>query len=105
MPAQDLALPVAAAPVAAADASGNLAVALQAETDGALWLYQHGRLVRMADRIASPPSLAVDAGSLYLAARRADDAQRYLLLHQSNGQWQEITSPPPPDGIASAFTP
>lgn len=105
LPAQDLALPVAAAPVAAADASGNLAVALQAETDGALWLYQHGRLVRMADRIASPPSLAVDAGSLYLAARRADDAQRYLLLRQSNGQWQEIASPPPPDGIASAFTP
>ena len=100
-PAQDLGLNTDTAPAAARDAQGRIAVAVRTAPDGALWMLQEGRRLKLADAVASAPALQNIEGKLYLTARLAGPAQRYQVWRQeTNQQWLALspTGEPPGDG-------
>ena len=98
-PPQDLGFAYRGRPAVAIDERGRSIVgALGA--DGAIWLVEEGKAVRLGESAASPPAMQVNGGTLYVAARAAGVEQNYWIRARRNGHWETAwhLNPPPPGG-------
>jgi len=101
-PTQDLGLTLQGRPALALNSQGRVVVALR-NGDAELWVLQGGGRIKLADVVASDPSLRLLGGHLYLTARASGPAQQYLIWRHELGKWQALpstTEPPKAGGYA-----
>lgn len=90
--AADMGIEYVGEPAVSIDANGHVAVAALERAGGALWLVGNGQPAILAAHAASPPTLRLVNGELYVAARSVAPRQRYLVLSRKLGDWVSGTA-------------